>query len=168
MHVRMLGIEVHGGYPFQAGLQIFLHALNEFSRVVLEVQTFAELRGHNDFEEALIARSLPTVEDRGDIYVCSGGVNPCTGGIATVRSGVACDIASVCLPLTLVFVFCVRHSDGHPLATERSETAEQTQIVIGCGDGARGLSSERIEAPIRRLRHTSADRRSDFALTDGA
>ena len=33
--------------------------------VTLEVQTFAELRGHNDFEEALIARSLPTVEDRG-------------------------------------------------------------------------------------------------------
>jgi hypothetical protein len=118
MHVRVLGIEVHGRYPFQARLQIFLHALNEFSRVILEVQTFAELRGHNDFEDALIARSLPTVEDRGDIYVCSGGVNPCTGGIATVRSGVACDIASVCLPLTLVFVSCVRHSDGYPLATE--------------------------------------------------
>jgi len=31
----MLGIEVHGGYPFQACLQIFLHALNEFSRVVV-------------------------------------------------------------------------------------------------------------------------------------
>src|SRR6516165_2119276 len=118
MHVRMLGIEVHSGYPFQARLQVFFHTLNEFSRVVLEVQTFAELRGHNDFEEALIARSLPTVEDGGDIYVRSGGVKPCTGGIATVRSGVARDIASVCLPLTLVFVFCVRHSDGHPLATE--------------------------------------------------
>src|SRR5215470_2835899 len=117
MHVRVLGIEMHGGYPFEAGLQLFLHALNEFSRLVLEVQTFAELRGHNDFEEALIARSLPTVEDGGDIYVCSGGVKPCTGGIATVRSGVARDIASVCLPLTLVFVFCVRHSDGHSLAT---------------------------------------------------
>jgi hypothetical protein len=118
MRVRVLGIEVHGGYPFQARLQIFLHALNEFSRVILEVQTVAELRGHNDFEEALIARSLPTVEDRGDIYVSSGGVKPGTGGIATVRSGVACDIASVCLPLTLVFVSCVRHSDGYPLATE--------------------------------------------------
>jgi len=35
--------------------------------VVLEVQTLAELRGHNEFEEALIARSLPTVEDGGDI-----------------------------------------------------------------------------------------------------
>jgi hypothetical protein len=67
MHVRMLGIEVHGGHPFQGCLQIFLHTLNEFSRVVLEVQTLAELRGHNDFEEALIARSLPTVEDGGDI-----------------------------------------------------------------------------------------------------
>src|SRR5215467_10144953 len=118
MHVRVLGIEVHGGYPFQARLQIFLHALNEFSRVIVEVQTLAELRGHNDLEEALIARSLPTVEDRGDIYVCSGGVKPCTGGIATVRSGVACDIASVCLPLTLVFVLCICHSNGHPLATE--------------------------------------------------
>ena len=85
-----------------------------------------------------------------------------------MRSGVARDIASVCLPLALVFVFCVRHSDGHPLATERSETAEQTQIVIGYGDGARGLPSARIEAPIRRLRHASEDRRSDFALTDGA
>jgi hypothetical protein len=118
----MLGIEVHGGYPFQARLQIFLHALNEFSRVVLEVQTLAELRGHNDFEEALIARSLPTVEDRGDIYVRSGAVKPCTGGIATLRSGVARDIASVCLPLALVFVFRVRHSDGHPLATESGKT----------------------------------------------
>src|SRR5215469_4552247 len=118
MHVRMFGIEVHRGYPLQARLQIFLHALNEFSRVFLEVQAFAELRGHNDFEEALIARSLPTVEDGGDIYVRSGDVKPCTRGIATVRSGVARDIASVCLPLTLVFVFCVRHSDGHPLATE--------------------------------------------------
>ena len=63
----MLGIEVHGGHPFQGCLQIFLHTLNEFSRVVLEVQTLAELRGHNDFEKALIARSLPTVEDGGDI-----------------------------------------------------------------------------------------------------
>jgi hypothetical protein len=35
--------------------------------VVLEVQTLSELRGHNEFEEALIARSLPTVEDGGDI-----------------------------------------------------------------------------------------------------
>src|SRR5215813_5918571 len=118
MHVRMLGIEVHGGYPFQARLQIFLHALNELSRVVLDVQTFTELRGHNDFEEALIARSLPTVEDGGDIYVRSGGVKPCTRGIATARSAVPRDIVSMCLPLTLVFVFCVRHSDGHPLATE--------------------------------------------------
>src|SRR5215469_9015982 len=118
MHMRMLGIEVHGGYPLQARLQISLHTLNEFSRVLLEVQAFAKLRGHNDFEEALIARPLPTVEDRGDIYVRSGGIKPCTRGIATVRSGVARDIASVCLPLTLVFVFCVRHSDGHPLATE--------------------------------------------------
>src|SRR5215469_4284002 len=118
MHVRMLGIEVQGGCPLQARFQIFLHALNEFSRVFLEVQAIAKLRGHNDFEEALIARSLPTVEDRGDIYVRSGGVKPCTRGIATVRSGVARNIASVCLPLTLVFVFCVRHSDGHPLATE--------------------------------------------------
>src|SRR6516164_4555649 len=118
MHVRMFGIEVHGGYPFQTPLQIFLHTLNEFSGVFLEVQAFAKLRGHNDFEEALIARPLPTVEDRGDIYVRSGGVKPCTRGIATVRSGVARDIASVCLPLTLVFVFCVRHSHGHPLATK--------------------------------------------------
>jgi hypothetical protein len=118
MDMRVLGIEVYGGYPFQARLQIFLHALNEFSRVVLEVQTFAKLRGNNDFEEALIARSLPTVEDRCDIYVGSGGVKPCTGGIAAVRSSVAGDIASVGLPLTLVFVFCIRHSDRHPLATE--------------------------------------------------
>jgi hypothetical protein len=59
----MLSIEVHGCYPFQTRLQIFLHALNEFSRVVLEVQTFAELRGHNEFEKALIACTLPTVED---------------------------------------------------------------------------------------------------------
>jgi len=50
----------------------------------------------------------------------------------------------------------------------RSETAERSQIVIGWSDGARGLSSERIEAPIRRLRRTSEDRRLDFALTDGA
>jgi len=122
MHVRMLGIEVHGGYPFQGRLQIYLHALNEFSRVILEVQALTELRGHNDFEEALIARSLPTVEDRGDIYVRSGGVKPCGGGIATVRSGVAPNVVPVCLPLTLVFVFCVRHSDGHPLATESGGT----------------------------------------------
>jgi hypothetical protein len=100
----MLGIEVDGGYPLQARLQIFLHALNEFSRVLLEVQTFAELRRHNDFEEPLIARSLPTVEDRGDIYVRSRGVKPCTGGITTLCSGVARDIASVCLPLAWVFV----------------------------------------------------------------
>jgi hypothetical protein len=33
----MFGIEVQGGYPLQARLQIFLHALNEFSRVFLEV-----------------------------------------------------------------------------------------------------------------------------------
>jgi len=105
MHVRVLGIEVHGSYPFQARPQIFLHALNEFSCVVLEVQTFAELRGHNDFEEALIARSLPTVEDRGDIYIRSGAVKPCTGGIAPVRSRVARNIASVCLPLALVLFF---------------------------------------------------------------
>jgi hypothetical protein len=84
----------------------------------MEVQTFAELRGHYDFEEALIARSLPTVEDRGDIYVRSGGVKPYTGWITSMRSGVARDIASVCLPLTLVLAFCIRHSDGYPLATE--------------------------------------------------
>src|SRR5215831_12395659 len=118
MHVRMLGIEVHGGYPFQARLQIPLHALNEFSRVVLEVQAFAELRGHNDFEEALIARSLPTVEDRGNIYVRSGGIKPCTGGITTLCSGVARDVVPVCPPLPLVFACGVRHTDGHPLGTE--------------------------------------------------
>src|SRR6516165_7335607 len=116
MHVRMLGIEVHGGYTFQAGLQIFLHALNELSRVVLEGQTFGELRGHNDFEEALIARSLPTVEDGNDIYVGSGGVKPCSGRIPTVRSGVARNIASVCLPLAWVFVGCIADPDRDTLA----------------------------------------------------
>src|SRR5215469_18481611 len=118
MHVRMFGIEVHGGYPFQARLQIFLHTMNEFSRVFLEVQAIAELRGHNDFEEALIARPLPTVEDRGDIYVRSGGVKPCTRGIATLCSGVARNVVPVCFPLALVLVLCICHSDGHPLATE--------------------------------------------------
>ena|SRR5215469_8133881 len=118
MHVRMLGIEVHGGYPLQARLQIFLHTLNEFSCVVLEVQTFAEFRGHNDFEEAVIARSLPTVENGGDIYVRSGGVKPYSRWVTTVGSGVARDVSSVCLPLTLVFVLCICHADGRPLATE--------------------------------------------------
>src|SRR5215472_12484273 len=104
MHVSVHGIEVHGGYPFQVRLQILLHALNEFSRVVLEVQTFTELRGHNDFEEALIARSLPTVEDGNDIYARSGSVKPGSGRIPTVRSSVSRYIASVCLPLAWVFV----------------------------------------------------------------
>jgi hypothetical protein len=72
--------------------------------VILEVQAFTELRGHNDFEEALIARSLPTVEKGNDIYIRSGSVKPCTGGIVTVRSGLARNIASVCLPLAWVFV----------------------------------------------------------------
>jgi hypothetical protein len=101
----MLGIEVHRGHPLKASLQISFQALNEFSRVILEVQTLAELRGHNDFEEALIPRSLPTVEDRGDVYVRSGGVKPCSVRIATVGSGVARNIAPVCLPLALVLVF---------------------------------------------------------------
>ena len=90
--------------------------------MVLEVQTFAELRGHNDFEEALIARSLPTVEHGGDIYVRSGGVKPCTRGIATARSAVTRDIVSMCFPLALIFVFCIRHTYGHPLATESGGT----------------------------------------------
>jgi hypothetical protein len=57
----MLGIEVYGGYPFQARLQIFLHALNEFSGLILKIQAFTELRGHNHFEEALVTGSLPSI-----------------------------------------------------------------------------------------------------------
>src|SRR6516162_3641435 len=152
MHVRMLGIEVHGGYPFQTRLQIFLHTLNEFSRVFLEVQAIAELRGHNDFEEALIARPLPTVEDRGDIYVRSGGVKSCTREIATVRSAVARDIASMCLPLTLVFVFCVRHSDGHPLGTESGGTKLPDRLRLGLA-----VATARAVCHLSESKHRSDD-----------
>jgi hypothetical protein len=110
--------------------KLFLHALDEFSRVILQIQTFAELSGHNDFEKALVACSLPTVEDRGDIYVRSGGVKPCSGGIATMRRGVARSIATMCLPLALVFVFRIRHTYGHPLGTEPGGTKLSNRVRL--------------------------------------
>ena len=50
MHMRMPCVEVRGGHPLQASAQISFHALNELARMSLEIQAFAELRGHNQFE----------------------------------------------------------------------------------------------------------------------
>jgi hypothetical protein len=50
VHMSMLCIEVCGGHPSKASPQISFHALNELARMILEIQPFAELGGHNHFE----------------------------------------------------------------------------------------------------------------------
>ena len=98
--------------------------------MILEVQPFAELRGHNYFEEALVACSLPCVQNRSDIQVCSGGIKPCSGRITSLRSAVARNVASMCLPLALVFVLCIGHTDGHPLAIESRGARLPTRVRV--------------------------------------
>ena len=44
MNVRMLGVVMDGGDPFELGSQVMFHPLQQFASILLEVQAVTKLR----------------------------------------------------------------------------------------------------------------------------
>ena len=67
VHVRVVGVVVVDGHPFQTGTQVALHLRDEGAGVRLEVELVAVLGRDNELPEPLIARPLPAAEGRGEL-----------------------------------------------------------------------------------------------------
>src|SRR5258708_11287943 len=62
VHVRVLCVEVRCGHPLKAGSEVFLHARKELPRLVVEIESLAELWRDNYFEDPVVTGSLPSVQ----------------------------------------------------------------------------------------------------------
>lgn len=57
--VRMFGVEVSYSNPFERRGQIGLHTAHHVPRQALQIETFAEFRGNDQFPQSWIAALLP-------------------------------------------------------------------------------------------------------------
>ena len=63
--VRMDGVEVRDGNPFQRRAQVLLHSAEKIAGESAEVGAFAEFRGDYHLEKPLVAGRLPAAQ-----YLC--------------------------------------------------------------------------------------------------
>jgi hypothetical protein len=65
--MRVFRVVVDDRHPFQLGVKIPFHPSHQLPRVTRKVDPVPELGRNDDFEEPLIARSLPCVESLGNV-----------------------------------------------------------------------------------------------------
>ena len=67
VNVRVIGIEVRYGNPFEVGIEIPFHALYQAACQLHQVYLVSKLRRHDEFPHPFIAGELPLVETSGDV-----------------------------------------------------------------------------------------------------
>ena len=67
MDVRMAGVEVRNGDPFERRAQVLLHSTEEIAREAAEIRPFAEFRRDDQLEKPLVACPLPGAQRLGDV-----------------------------------------------------------------------------------------------------
>ena len=104
MGMRMFRVVVDDRYPFELGLKIALHPSHEFPRVILKVDPVPELGRDDDFEEPLIARSLPGVQSTGYVSPRLGTAETGSVLLTLLRRPLAREVVAVRFPLASVLV----------------------------------------------------------------
>ena len=132
VNVRVIGIEVRYGNPFEACIEIPCHALHQVAGQLHQVDLVSELRRHDELPHAFIAGQLPLVETSRDIDSALGGVKPGLNGTA-LAGALTGDVASVCLPLPARGILCVHHAHGAPLIVRaRRNRAPSPWLALLC------------------------------------
>jgi hypothetical protein len=99
VYVGVLSIEVRDCRPLQSHAQVLLHAGQQFSGMPSKIEAFAKLWRDDQFEQALIASALPSVQRIGDVYVVGGGRKPGLPTLSLFGRALPCDVAAVRGPL---------------------------------------------------------------------
>src|SRR6266566_5858615 len=102
--MRVLGVVVDDGYPFELGLKISLHLNHQFPRVILKVDPVPELGRDDYFEEPRIAGFLPLVESLRNINIPLGAAETSRLLLTLLGRPLPCQVVAVCSPLASVLV----------------------------------------------------------------
>src|SRR5712691_8383449 len=102
--MRVFSVVVDDRYPFQLGLKVPLHPSHELPRVILQVDPVPELGRDDDFEEPLIAGSLPGVEPTGNVNPRLGAAETGSVLLALLGRPFACQVVAMRFPLAGVLV----------------------------------------------------------------
>src|SRR5437879_11066419 len=80
VNVRVIGIEVRYGNPFEASIEIPCHALRQVAGQPDQVHLVSKLRRQDELPQAFIASGLPLVETCGDLETSLGRIKPGSSG----------------------------------------------------------------------------------------
>src|SRR5436305_124863 len=62
VYVRMLGIEMRDGQPFQFRSEVLLHSRHEIAGQPIKIESLSEFRRYDQFPKPRIALTLPTLQ----------------------------------------------------------------------------------------------------------
>src|SRR5437870_8783147 len=95
VNVRVIGIEVRYGNPFEASIEIPYHALRQVAGQPDQVHLVSKLRRQDELPQACIAGGLPLVETSGDLETSLGRIKPGFSG-APLAGTLPGDVAPMC------------------------------------------------------------------------
>src|SRR5437773_3167483 len=170
VNVRVIGIEVRYGNPFEASIEIPYHALRQVAGQPDQVHLVSKLRRQDELPQACIAGGLPLVETSGDLETSLGRIKSGFSG-APLAGTLPSDVAPMCLPLSACGILRVHPpyraslivrarwnaalgSGLVPTGTQEPGIAEKKQIGGAPGSGRTGLPTARspgIEPELLRL-----------------
>src|SRR5262249_34899460 len=84
----------------------------------LQIEALAELWRYNYFEDPLVVGTLPFVQGRSNVDVCSRGIKTCDRCVAALGGAVPGNVMPVRFPLAGRLVLRVGHADGDALNVE--------------------------------------------------
>src|SRR5580658_6123746 len=120
MNMGVLRVVVGCCHPFQCRAEVSLHSRDQIASQPLQVGSIPELRRHNQFPEAFVARLLPAFEPPRNVDGFSVTIEPNSLGIALLRSALAGDVAPMRSPMSGNGVLRVHDPHSTPLVVRPS------------------------------------------------
>jgi hypothetical protein len=113
--VRVLGVEVGHGYPFERTAKVCFHAGHQFPGELREVCALAELGRDNELEHTRVTGGLPRARGFDEIHVIGMAVE--SGRWLSIHFGraIADDIAAVSGPLAARLIRRIGYAHGTAL-----------------------------------------------------
>jgi hypothetical protein len=113
--VRVLGVVVNNGDPFEFCEKAFFDPFHQTASVPFKIHPLAEFRRDNDLEHSLVAGRLPRRQTLRNVHGGFGRRKPDSFDVLFLGSTVPSDVVSVRLPLTLSLVARISYADGNAL-----------------------------------------------------